>query len=704
MSLLPTEFSQFKEKAYWEKFFKNNSSFEWYGNLEDFGHILDDITSKDISILELGCGNSTFAAKLAGSGYKKVVAVDFSDTVIAQMQEKHKDIANLEFVKMDMMNTEFANGEFDVIIDKGAMDALISGDDEENIKNGNKLINEIGRILAPNGKYCCVTLCQEHIFDIMTSRAHSLDLVHVYDFDLLDSAMVPFLMVMQHKQETPNKIKAHFNTFMSFKFNKTKPNVHGFAEMGKEEVWQTMLEARHHHQSRLSVKEIRAGSTLSVDIADQSEKSKNKNARFTIYVCDYPRPTSEKINCVAVIVPQGMETEWQFSSEEGRSALARQVEVSRLIMVTLGRGHQFGAVAEVMKELEGTVADLTPQDFTSSVSIMTVSEDLGDRKIVAEGTSPLSGSYSVEDVSVKGELTRRLVFGARALQVQSECKLRNEPGRKKKKKRKIPDNRSLQFSFHSAFAASAMMVDNGEVLVVGLGGGCLPAFLNEQFPERFNVSGVELDPAMVRVASTNFGLRIKSLSGEYSEELNEVINLEEGVSKTDVVVGDGAAYLVETDRKFDCVCIDVDCKDAGSLLSCPPKEFLDESFLMHCREKLTEKGILAVNFGCRDTDMHAECLNRFKKLFPFVTLLNIDGDINNIILAFPNKPLNCKSSAQFIQHVSQKITDVIDTRKHKEWPGQEDIPEMMKSFEVLSGLIAGNKKKPKKKGGNKKRR
>ena len=54
-------------------------------------------------ILNVGCGNSQLCADMFDIGYKNLVNVDISDTVIKQMTEKYRSSRpELKFLKMDM--------------------------------------------------------------------------------------------------------------------------------------------------------------------------------------------------------------------------------------------------------------------------------------------------------------------------------------------------------------------------------------------------------------------------------------------------------------------------------------------------------------------------------------------------------------------------------------------------------------------------
>ena len=61
---------------------------------------------------------------------------------------------------MDVLDmSEFQIGEFNVVLDKGTLDSVLCGDNS--VPNAEKMMQEIHRILAPNGVYICVTYGDE---------------------------------------------------------------------------------------------------------------------------------------------------------------------------------------------------------------------------------------------------------------------------------------------------------------------------------------------------------------------------------------------------------------------------------------------------------------------------------------------------------------------------------------------------------------
>ena len=50
---------------------------------------------------------------------------------------------------------EFSTGTFNVVFDKGTLDSVLCGDDSVN--DVTKMLSEVYRVLAPGGKYICVS-------------------------------------------------------------------------------------------------------------------------------------------------------------------------------------------------------------------------------------------------------------------------------------------------------------------------------------------------------------------------------------------------------------------------------------------------------------------------------------------------------------------------------------------------------------------
>ena len=137
---------------------RDKEPFDWYQGYEGIKDIITQYLSYSSAILNIGCGNSKLSEEMYEDGYTTISNVDISDIVIDQMQEYYKEkIPSLKFLKADIRNMKehFEDGSFDVVIDKGTLDSLLCGDSSG--PNSIKALNEIYRVLKPNGVYICVT-------------------------------------------------------------------------------------------------------------------------------------------------------------------------------------------------------------------------------------------------------------------------------------------------------------------------------------------------------------------------------------------------------------------------------------------------------------------------------------------------------------------------------------------------------------------
>lgn len=132
----------------------------------------------------LGCGNSRnydrflflifislgFSEEMCYDGFKDIFNVDYSEKVIEMMKERTKDnFSSLKWATMDFRNmSELEGSTFDVVLDKGSLDALWSDggsqwDPSDSVLNDiNCSLNEVMRLLKPGGKFISITFGQPH--------------------------------------------------------------------------------------------------------------------------------------------------------------------------------------------------------------------------------------------------------------------------------------------------------------------------------------------------------------------------------------------------------------------------------------------------------------------------------------------------------------------------------------------------------------
>lgn len=155
----------FGEREYWEATYRgyrsredfNGFRYDWYVAYDDIKEILGVYLSKDKNdrIMHFGCGNSALAERLWKQGWTNITNVDFSHTVIADMTKQTKALHGIDHCCLDGRDLSyFPDSSFDVILEKGALDAVFCSTDS--VEAACKVIDEFFRILRPGG--CCISI------------------------------------------------------------------------------------------------------------------------------------------------------------------------------------------------------------------------------------------------------------------------------------------------------------------------------------------------------------------------------------------------------------------------------------------------------------------------------------------------------------------------------------------------------------------
>lgn len=72
---------------------------------------------------------------------------------------------NMKFINMDALNMTFENESFNIVLDKGTLDALMPDDSKETNERIDKYFAEIKRVLRLGGRFLCISLLQNHILE-----------------------------------------------------------------------------------------------------------------------------------------------------------------------------------------------------------------------------------------------------------------------------------------------------------------------------------------------------------------------------------------------------------------------------------------------------------------------------------------------------------------------------------------------------------
>ena len=189
-----------------------------------------------------------------------------------------------------------------------------------------------------------------------------------------------------------------------------------------------------------------------------------------------------------------------------------------------------------------------------------------------------------------------------------------------------PDHLELPYA-RVALVGLALCEEPRRVLVVGLGGGSLPMFLRKHYPAA-EIDVAEIDPGVVDVAKQFFGFR--------EDE------------RTRAHVGDGRQFIENVRQGYDIIFLDAfGARDV-------PKHLTTQEFLLAVRRALVPSGVVVSNvWRPAANPLHDSMVRTHQEVFDELFILDVPGDVNNILLALPRKqPLNRSELAQLARKIS----------------------------------------------------
>ncbi len=223
-ALLPSLASDFNSAAYWEEFNKRTGEFEWYGSYDQLRPTVEKHVKPGASVLVIGCGNSTFSADLHDSGVTTdIVNIDFDESVVWAMRERNAGRSPaMRWETMDMRDLAgFEAAAFDVVLDKGALDALMSSADKAIAADADRMLASVARVLRPGGSYVCISLAQSFVYErvarALADHFASAD-AHILQEASGESSLVPFCFAL-HKRAANEEVRGASPTSVTMWFD-----------------------------------------------------------------------------------------------------------------------------------------------------------------------------------------------------------------------------------------------------------------------------------------------------------------------------------------------------------------------------------------------------------------------------------------------------------------------------------------------------
>ncbi|XDB46764.1 PREDICTED: endothelin-converting enzyme 2 isoform X5 [Capra hircus] len=149
---LPEKNCGYREVQYWDHRYQgaaDSAPYEWFGDFSSFRDLLEPELRPLDRILVLGCGNSALSYELFLRGFPDVTSVDYSSVVVAAMRARYAHVPTLRWETMDVRALGFPSGSFDVVLEKGTLDALLTGEQDpwtvssEGVHTVDQVLNEM---------------------------------------------------------------------------------------------------------------------------------------------------------------------------------------------------------------------------------------------------------------------------------------------------------------------------------------------------------------------------------------------------------------------------------------------------------------------------------------------------------------------------------------------------------------------------------
>jgi len=198
--------------------------------------------------------------------------------------------------------------------------------------------------------------------------------------------------------------------------------------------------------------------------------------------------------------------------------------------------------------------------------------------------------------------------------------LRFEPHGARQTVVKPGDPDHLELPYARAIPVAFIYVEKPKsVLVVGLGGGTIPAFLRQRFPDLV-IDAVELDPVVVEVAKSHLGFREDA--------------------KMRAHVDDGRRFVEQASRRYDIIFLDAFGIDSV------PYQLVTREFLAGVRRALTPRGVVVGNiWGRGHNPLYDSMVRTYRAVFDEVSVLDVISAGNQLVVATPWKPALSKEEA-----------------------------------------------------------
>ncbi|KAK1287100.1 hypothetical protein QJS10_CPB19g01422 [Acorus calamus] len=688
---------------------------------------------ESLEMLVPGCGSSRVSEYLYDEGFRRITNIDFSKVAISDMLRRNvRGRPEMRWRVMDMTELQFADGYFDVVLDKGGLDALM--EPEHGAKLGSLYLKEVKRVLKVAGKFICLTLAESHVLGLLFSKFKYGWKTHIYAIPNKSSDKHSFqtfmVVVVKENSDTLNPVISLFDhSALDCNKNQIRSLIQLIENENKLRNECSLNDAIYSLEDLLlgvkgDLKELNPGRRIRISLG---EPGCSRFSYKAVLLDSHHQSEPFSYHCGVFIVPKTRAHDWLFSSEEGQWLVVESSKSARLVMVFLELGHDLASMDDIKKDLSPLVKNLACVD-DAPIPFMTASDGIAQRKIVHETTSVTTGPIIVEDVIYESatnneslesddKIFRRLTFQRSLGLVQSEALLvrdktaeSNLSGTERKKnnisskaKRKGSQKRDssrvtltenlkvdhtyLASSYHSGIISGFSLIAHNLVvaassesmvktIIIGLGAGLFPMFLHLYLPF-LDIEVVELDPVILNVAKDYFSFVEDSLLKVHITDGIQFVKEKSSIGEDQGTPS--VQFLAEGkgNNGMKIIIVDADSADSSSGLTCPPADFLEESFLVTVKKFLSGGGLFVINLVARSPSIREMVTSKLKTVFNSLFSLELEEDVNMVLFALP-----VESSIE-TSHLPEAMGRLQGLLMFTQQEGGHDIIETVKKIKCL---------------------
>jgi len=408
--VVPKNPLEYTDPKFWHDFHNVRQDFEWYGTLDDHFYIFEKKIKTTDAILNIGCGTSQLEFQLSGKGFHNITNIDIDEDVLKKKKVQAAKLLDSQMVYdcCSADNLPYEDNRFDVVIDKGTMDALLPVESvPEDCKNFvNKMLAEIFRVLKNQGHYILITLAQKQILN------------ELYSFTNKNSNLVVRVI--------PNEIKQD-DKFVStvvidvVKFPRSFPSVPNWrlsvdnhtVEKSRDEI--TGILDSYFQLSRFAnMCQKRLDHLVTITLSMNDPEHEEADVKVT--VVDTKKHRNSIRTHHFIIVPPDSFDKIYNRSQQVFESMPNLLKVDRVVILEF----PFDDTSIAQSFVNNFADHFSSADCEGRPVIATLSPE-ENCTTIASGTGEICGGYFVVESVSEDKTFRRLYFKSSSNIIQSEC-------------------------------------------------------------------------------------------------------------------------------------------------------------------------------------------------------------------------------------------------------------------------------------------